>query len=158
MFKRTWNQPHFLKRAASHSTKGARTGRVDVLPPEARTPLWSIAAQIETAAERVEKLRAERDAAKEALHTVERFEQLRSKVGSGGSEEARIKSLRLRIEQLETEMRRSRRRVNELRAIVAGGADLSFESIFVQLARVELPDDLYDSLAEKAGLILRRAR
>jgi hypothetical protein len=36
MYKATYDSLHFLKKAASHSTKGTRSGRVDILPPEAQ--------------------------------------------------------------------------------------------------------------------------
>lgn len=36
MYKATGDAAHYLPRTGSHSTKGARNGRVDVLPPEAQ--------------------------------------------------------------------------------------------------------------------------
>lgn len=40
MYKATTEATHFLPRTGSHSTKGSRTGRVDVLPPEAKSPIY----------------------------------------------------------------------------------------------------------------------
>jgi len=38
MYKRTVSSAHFIARTGSHSTKGHRNGRVDVLPPNAIVP------------------------------------------------------------------------------------------------------------------------
>lgn len=158
MYKRTGNLTHYLPRKGSYSTHPRRNGRVDVLPPGARTPLYDIATQISTANEQVEALRKRRDGAKEKLHSLSRVDQLRAKVGSSGSEASRVRQLEDEIAQLDAEMRRIRRRSNELKAIVAGGPDLRFEVIFTRLARAELPDDLYDAISAQAHAIIKRAR
>lgn len=40
MYKRTAELSHFLPRTGSHSTKGSRSGRVDVLPPNAQEQVF----------------------------------------------------------------------------------------------------------------------
>lgn len=158
MFKKTWNSPHFIARTASHSTKGKRNGRVDVLPPQARTPLYDIATQISNANAHIESLRQQRTAAKEKLHSLARFDQLRNRVGSRGSESNKIRQLEDECKYLDEEIRKHCRRANELKAVLAGGPDLRFEVVFLRLARIELPDDLYTRLENQANDIIRRAR
>jgi hypothetical protein len=158
MYKRTGNLTHYLPRKGSYSTHPHRNGRVDVLPPSAKTPFYDIATQISTANAMVESLRQQKVAAEKKLHEFSRVDQLRAHVGSRGSEANKIRQLQDECARLDDEMRKVRRRTNELKAILAGGRDLRFEVVFLRLARAELPDDLYARLENQANDIIRRAR
>lgn len=158
MYKKTGQSSHYLPRKGSYSTVPHRNGRVDVLPPSARAPLFDIAVQITDANGRLEELRRERDSIKGQLHSLGRVDQLRQKLGSQGSELERSAKLQREIARLESEMKTLRRRSNELKSIVAGGASVSLEGVFMRLARVELPDNQFDILERKAREIVRRAK
>ena len=59
-FKSTSEAEGFRARVASHSTKGRATGRVDVMPPQARPAVYSeLAEQISIVEASIEKVRAD---------------------------------------------------------------------------------------------------
>lgn len=158
VYGKTTKSTHYLPRKGSYSTVPKRNGLVDVLPPSARVPLYDIGAQIVDATERLQALRAVRDAAKEQILSLSRFDQLRGRVGSRGSECDTIKRLQAEVAHAEEQMTCARKRAGELRAIVSGGSGVTFESVFVRLARAELPDYLYRALEQKASHIVRVAK
>lgn len=135
-----------------------RNGRVDVLPPDAKTQTYDIAIQIEDAASRLKDLRAAKDAAEAQIIALSRFDQLRARVGSRGSEGAKLTKLKRDAQSIEQEMKRVRKRAGELRALIAGGAAITLETAFIRIAREELPEDLFMALFTKAELIATKAR
>lgn len=157
MSKAVTKGKHWLPRHSQYSLHGHRTGRVDVLPPGAKTPLYDISVQIDDAAQRLDSLRTQKDALNAQLHSLSRFDQLRDKVGSRGSEADRVSRLEREVARVEAEMRSVRRRSGELKAIVAGGNNVTFEAVFIRIARAELPDDIFDALSLKAKAIVARA-
>lgn len=157
MYEKTAKSAHYLPRKGSYSTVPHRNGRVDILPPDAQLPLYSIAVQISDGEEQVGALRERKKACEAELHALGRIDLLRDKVGSRGSEKPNIQRLRNEISRLEESMRAKRRWINELKAILSNGQKVSFEDVFVRLARVELPQDIYQAIESKARLIVSRA-
>lgn len=160
MFKRTWNQPHFLKRTASHSTKGSRSGRVDVLPPQAKMHLYDIAHQIADGNERIEGMTEERHALDAQLHKVSRVDAVRAKHATdlqGIKPSPEIEELRGRLAALDGLIASTRKHVNGLKALIGDGQRVSFETAFMRLAKEQLPHDVYESLSTQATLISSKA-
>lgn len=160
MLKRTWNQPHFLKRTASHSTKGSRGGLVDVLPPGAKMPLYSIAHQIADGSDRLGKLCEERSDLVSERHKLSRVDAVRAKHASDLAKfkpSAEIDELDRRIAALDGLISATRKHVGELRSIVGDGQRVSFETAFTRLAKEQLPHDVYEELSEQALAISNKA-
>lgn len=160
MFKRTWNQPHFLKRAASHSTKGSRSGRVDVLPPGAKMHLYDIAHQIADGNDRIEMLTAERVELNAEFHKLSRLDQIRAK---HASDPLRVKpspevaELRRRMAAIDELISSTRKHVNQLKSVIGDGQRVTFETAFIRLAKEQLPHDAYEAISAQARMISERA-
>lgn len=160
MLKRTWNQPHFLKRAASHSTKGSRSGRVDVLPPNAKMHLYDIAAQIADGNDRLENLSAEKHALEAEFHKLSRIDAVRMKHEPNPSKflpSPECGELRRRIAAVDSLIAATRKHVGELKSVIGDGQKVSLETTFVRLAKEQLPHDVYETLAKQSALISGKA-
>lgn len=161
IYKQTSEATHFLPRKASHSTKGSRNGRVDVLPPGAEEALWDVASQIADGEARLETLRATRDVAESELHRLSKIDQWRGKASRGDrlNERSRIATLEATLRAIEGNFRATRKQVASLKALLGSSAAVSFEGAFVALAKIELHSDVYLVLADKArALVARSAR
>jgi phage I-like protein len=160
VFKRTWNQPHFLKRTASHSTKGSRSGRVDVLPPSAQMHLYDIAHQIADGNDRIERMAEERADLDAQFHKLSRLDAVRAKHATDlrtFAPSPEIEELRGRIAALDGLIASTRKHVGSLKSVIGDGQKVSFETAFVRMAKEQLPHDVYETLATQAALICGKA-
>lgn len=158
MFKRTWNSPHYLARAASHSTKGRRNGRVDVLPPASSEALYGIAQQIDDGEQLLARLRTERDLLADELHQLQRVEAFKARHVTSPKAEPRIAVLLKEMRDMESRMALTRKGVGELKALLGGAGAVSFNQVFVEVARAQLSADVFSALHETAMQITRRAK
>lgn len=149
---------HWLPRQSQYSLHGRRNGRVDVLPLGASDQLYSIASQIEDGRERIEVLCEERQTLSEELRTLENVENLRSKHSSSLKYEPRARELRTRLEVIASELRRVRRHIGQLAALVGSNRAMTYEAAFVQVAKAEISEDAYLSISRKALAIATRIR
>lgn len=161
MYSRTAKARHYLPRTGSYSTVPHRNGRVDVLPPQARDALYSIASQIDAGQSRLQELRAEKAAIQLDLDELRHLDAMRLKVATTERNRApnpRIASLEARIRELDSEAKRIRAHVAQLNRLASGGQKMSVEVAFYNVARAELPQDTWEKLNATAEAIARRFR
>lgn len=158
MFKRTWNSPHFIARTASHSTKGKRNGRVDVLPPGASESLYGIAEQIADGEQRLARLRAERDELADELHRLQRVEAFKAKHVTSPKSEPRVAILLKGLRELDASMASVRKRNGELKSLLGGRGAVSFEHAFVRVAREMLEPSSYRAIESQASALVAKTK
>lgn len=158
MYKKTSNQTHFLPRRGSFSTHPQRNGRVDVLPPDAKMHLYDVALQIADGERRIESLRHDREEKQNRVHSLRGVDRLRGKMGSPGSESSQINKLLEECGRIDNEIKRSRSHINQLKRFVSGRKDMSYGDVFMRLAELELPHDIYEALSQRAHQIMDRVR
>lgn len=159
MFKRTWNSPHFLARTASHSTKGKRNGRVDVLPKDATEALYSIADQIADGDTRLDHLRKRHAEVCDQLRLLERLDKARALHNSRPiTENPKIGALRGEVTRMNAEMASIRRHVGRLKALIGSKPHTTLPEAFMALAEAELASDTFQALADKAAALVSRTR
>lgn len=158
MYSKTAKSAHYLPRTGSYSTVPFRNGRVDVLPPNAQMQLYGIAQQIADGEVRISTLTKEKEKAEAELHSATGFDRLRAKHMSDYRPADGAHKARIRVTQIDAEIKAEKARLSELRAIASGSRKFSVESLFMKLAEAELPHDVYESLLKEAALIVRLSR
>lgn len=160
MYRKTTNLTHFLPRKASYSTHPQRNGRVDVLPPNAVDQLYDCATQILNATTQLDRLRIVRDDICQRSHAATRIDALRAKLCTSGSfQPSPVRSdIDKQLRQVDEEMALLRRHIGSLKHLLAGGGVKTFDEAFERVARAELAESVYKSIAAKAQLVLAAAR
>jgi hypothetical protein len=159
MSKAVTKGAHWLPRHSQYSLHGRRNGRVDVLPAGAAEQLYDIAAQIGDGNERIVIIRAERERLSAELHSLNRQDGLRLRYVTDPKlafPDARLQLIKQRLSVLDSDMRRERKQINELKALYS--ESLTFEATFVKIAKAELAPSTYKTLADKAMRIVVRAK
>lgn len=155
MYKKTGKSHHYLPRKGSYSTHPKRNGAVDVLPPEAREPLYDAASQIEDGERRLHELNNQRDALVEKLALSKGIERLQQKHAARTDGPADFHN---RLASIDQEIATLRKHVGALRALLRGSGVATLDQAFMKIAAAELAEDVYKNLAAKAQRILNAAR
>jgi hypothetical protein len=158
VYKKTGQSAHYLPRIGSYSTVPHRNGRVDVLPPGAEMPLYDVGAQLTDALAEIEQARARRELLEARRFDLVRFDDLRSKLGSRGTEKDELSRIDAELSAIDASLKSLRLRASKLRRLLSGDERLSVESIFFRLAEHQLPHDVYSRLVAQAQSIFGRTK
>jgi len=158
MYRKTAKSTHYLPRKGSYSTVPHRNGRVDVLPPEAEEPLYDVANQIEDGRSRIEILTEQKQSLTEELRLLDGVHGLQLRHSRDIGESRKAIRLRADISAINETLKNTRKHIGQLVALTGSSKQTTFESAFVQIAKVELAVDTFEKISRKAVAITRRIR
>ena len=167
MYKATTEAAHYLTRAASHSTKGFRNGRVEVLPPSAKAPIYDdltsrrakLLAMLEDSTQQLKKIQLERDSLMPAYerHSNENKKMLNAR-GLRTKKPPILEDFERRAGKVKSEYLRLVHEVKEVNKALgysnseerAQRRQEEFAVVFRKVARQLLDSDTFEKLTDEA--------
>lgn len=161
MFKKTWDGQHFLAIAGSHSTKGARNGRVDVLPPSAHdATYWDAESRRAAIQARIREVELDRRQIRERqANSAQQFNVAVGYLKSFGPQglnkfPREIIAAAIRDSELYRELKALQAESGKLRRFCSDGrgadSDGSIPQLFMSVAEVVLDKDTFEKIHDEA--------